>query len=112
MLYAISESYFIDLSEIAHIRCEANPEDDAKRWPYRMYIRMKDGQVFVTRYSDKRHCQVEIDRIVNMRNRLTPEPVTRYELEQVMRNEVERLKRYIHKSLESVKGEVQRNEQT
>ena len=97
MLYAISESYFIDISDIAHIRCEPNPKDNANKYPYRMCIRMKDGQQYSVAYSDKRRCQNEIGGIVSRHNQLAAVPVTRYELEAITRNETERLKRYLRK---------------
>lgn len=109
MLYAISESYFIDITEISHIRCENNPGDSA--YPYRMYIRMKDGKAYTTRYTTAQRCKSDISIIVNLRNRLTGDPVTRYELEQVTRNEAARLKRYIGKLFKSFSKEaVQSND--
>ena len=90
MLYAISESYFIDISEIAHIRCEPNSESNANEYPYRMCI-------YSVAYRDKRRCQNEIGNIVSRHNQLVAVPVTRYELEAITRNETERLKRYLRK---------------
>lgn len=95
MLYAISESYFIDISEIVHIRCEPNPESNVNK--YRMCIRMKDGQQYFVAYRDKWKCQKEIGDIVSRHNQLVAVPVTRYELEAIARNETERLKRYLRK---------------
>ena len=95
MLYAISESYFIDISEIAHIRCEFDYESNVNK--YRMCIRMKDGQQYSVAYRDKQRCQNAIADIVSRHNQLVAVPVTRYELEAITRNETERLKRYLRK---------------
>lgn len=107
MLYAISDSCFIDITEISHIRCEDNPGDST--YPYRMYIRMKDGQAYVTRFSTAQRCKNEIAHIANLRNRLTDEPVTRYELKQVTCNEAERLKRYIGKLFKGFSKEAEQS---
>lgn len=107
MLYAISDSYFIDITEISHIRCEDNPGDST--YPYRMYIRMKDGQAYVTWFSTAQRCKNEISRIADLRNRMTGEPVTRYELEQITRNEAERLKRYIGKLFKGFSKEAEQS---
>lgn len=99
MLYKFNTIY-INLAEIQTM--ELGDTGDST-YPYKLTVRMKDGTGTSVKYSTRYARDDEAAQIKRSHDLTLPDPVTRYEVENIVSNEVEKMRRDFRRLRESLK---------